>query len=98
LIEVFEANIAVVHALDQMVTNGGGEPGPGLDLHSVNPDSSTQALFPKHEAAQLVSQLFDLFGIAGGAEAFCQLEERFLYFAGRAWREPILYALVWPSP
>src|SRR5579864_7700439 len=40
---------------------------------------SAQALFTKHEASQLVSQLLDLFRVAGGAEAFRQLEECFLF-------------------
>jgi hypothetical protein len=37
------------------------------------------ASFTKDEAAQLVSQLFDLIWIAGGAETFRQLEECFLF-------------------
>jgi hypothetical protein len=40
---------------------------------------STQALFTKHEASQLVSQLLNLLWVAGGAEAFRQLEEGFLF-------------------
>jgi hypothetical protein len=37
------------------------------------------ALFTKHEVAQLVRQLLDLLRVAGGAETFRQLEERFLF-------------------
>ena len=39
----------------------------------------TQALFTKDEASQLISQLLDLFRVAGGAEAFRQLEECFFF-------------------
>jgi len=74
LVEVFEANVAVAHSLDQMIAHGGGQPSPSLDLHS-----SALVLVAKHEAAQLVSQLLDLFRVVGGAEAFRQLEECFLF-------------------
>jgi len=40
---------------------------------------STQALFTEDETAQLVSQQLDLLRVAGGAEAFRQLEECFLF-------------------
>lgn len=41
--------------------------------------SQSGALFTKDKAAQLVAQLLHLFRIAGGAEAFRQLEECFLF-------------------
>jgi len=63
-----------VHAFDQVVTNGGGEPRPSLDLHFVNAE-----LFAKYEASQLIAQLLDLLGIAGGAEAFGQLKKCLLF-------------------
>jgi hypothetical protein len=36
-------------------------------------------LFAKDEASQLIAQLLDLLGIAGGAETFGQLEKCFLF-------------------
>src|ERR1700685_1327213 len=54
-------------------------------MRAGNPDQvsifirSTQSLFTKDEASQLIAQLLDLLWVVGGAEAFCQLEERFLF-------------------
>jgi hypothetical protein len=74
VVQVYQADVSVVHAFDQMVTNGGGEPRPSLDLHWVNSE-----LFAKYEASQLIAQLLDLVGIAGGAKAFGQLKKCLLF-------------------
>ncbi len=70
LVEVFQADIAVVHGLDEMVANGGGKPGPSFDLRHASPTS-----FAEDEAAQFVAQLPDLLRITGGAELLSELEE-----------------------
>jgi len=83
LIQVGESDVAVVHALDKMVSNGGGQRGPSLDLRHHSPGVTHLVLLAKDETTQLVAQLLDLFRIIGGAEAFGQLKERLLLLLSR---------------
>jgi hypothetical protein len=38
LVKVFQADVAVVHPVDEMVADGGGKPGPGFDLRHGSPE------------------------------------------------------------
>jgi hypothetical protein len=70
LVEVIEADVAVVHALGQMVANGYGDARPGLNLGH---------LLTENQAAQLVAKALRLFGIARCAKALGKLEKRLLF-------------------
>jgi hypothetical protein len=61
LIQIWQADVAIMHALDEMLPKRGWEAGPRLNLrHSFSED----------EAPHLIPKLFYLFRIGGGAKAF----------------------------
>jgi hypothetical protein len=71
LVQVFDADITIVHALDQVAANGRGKPGPGFNLG--------HCLFAKNEAAEGIPKLLHLIGVTGHAKAIGQLKKLFLF-------------------
>jgi hypothetical protein len=69
-VEIFHADVALVHALNQVSADGGRKARPGFD---------SRHLFPKHKPPQLVAQALDLRRIVGGAELFGKIEERLFF-------------------
>jgi hypothetical protein len=74
LVQIVEADVAVVHALDQMITDSARKPRPGFNLRH---------LLTEYKLSQLISQSLDLVRIVGRAEFFREFEERFLFLLAR---------------
>jgi hypothetical protein len=80
LIQILEADIALMHALDQVIPKSGGKFGPGLDLRHSFTRQHSPASLTEDESPHLVAQLLYLIGIRRRAKAFRQREESFLFF------------------
>jgi len=71
LVEILQAYMAVVHALDQMVPKRDWESGPDFNLRH---------LLTEDESSHLIAQLLYLFRIGGRSKSLCQGEEGFFLF------------------
>jgi hypothetical protein len=65
-VEIFQADVAFVHALNQMSADGGRKPRPGFDARH---------LFTEDQPPQLVAQALNLSGVVSCTELFGQIEE-----------------------